>query len=121
MDFDERDFDEMSEANNQQQPQSPVEVILGIREELAEFQRNGGREALLAKLRENRKADLLATLQGPDPFGLDFVIEHLRDRGLIPPAPPRWLGKATAGPRRRRRQRKRDALGPTGYPKAGLT
>jgi len=110
MAFGVRDFGERDEN---ERDKSPVEVILGIREELAEFQRNGGREALLAKLRETRERDLLATMQGPDPFGLDFVIEHLRDRGVIPPPPPRWR-KAVASPQPRRRRRQRDALGPTG-------
>jgi hypothetical protein len=100
-----RDFGERDE-NERRRHQSPVDVILGIREELAEFQRNGGRQALLAKLRETREADLRATMRGPDPFGLDFVIEYLRDRGLIPPAPSRWRVKAPAIPRRRRRQRR---------------
>ena len=37
------------EALSRETPdESPVDVILGIREELAEFQRNGGRQALLA-------------------------------------------------------------------------
>ena len=98
-----RDFDES------EQRQSPVDVVLGIREELAEFRRNGGKRALLAKLRETREADLRATMRGPDPFGLDPVVEYLRDRGLIPPAPSRWPVKAVASRPRRRRRRRRDA------------
>jgi hypothetical protein len=85
MDFETRDFGERDEngQRRQQQQSSPVDVALGIREELAEFQRNGGREALLARLRASREKDLRITMQGPDPFGLDFVVEYLRDRGLI--------------------------------------
>ena len=100
MDFKARDFGE-----DDRRRLSPVDVVLGIREELAEFQKAGGREALLARLRASREEDLRATMRGPDPFGLDLVVEHLRDRGLIPPAPSRWLVKATASPRRRRRPR----------------
>ena len=81
MDFGARDFGERDE--NEQRRQSPVDVILGIREELAEFRRNGGRQALLAKLRASREKDLLTTMSGPDPFGLDPVIEYLEQRGLI--------------------------------------
>ena len=108
MDFEARDFGE-GEQQRRQQQQSPVDVILGIREELAEFQKAGGRQALLAKLRETREADLRATMRGPDPFGLDPVVEYLRDRGLIPPAPSRWPVKAVASRPRRRRRRRRDA------------
>jgi hypothetical protein len=70
MDFRARDFGETSlgETDEQQQHQSPVDVILGIREELAEFRRNGGRQALLAKLREAREGDLRATMRGPEPI-----------------------------------------------------
>ena len=91
MDFDERDFGERDEN---ERDKSPVEVILGIREELAEFQRNGGGEALLARLRETRERDLLVSMQGPDPLGIDFAIEYLEERGVIrrldsqPPRPP---------------------------------
>jgi hypothetical protein len=106
MDFDERDF---GERDKNERDKSPVEVILGIREELAEFKKAGGREALLAKLRETRERDLRASMIGPDPFGLDFVIEYLRDRGVIPQALPRWQGKAVASRPRRRRRRRRDA------------
>jgi hypothetical protein len=78
-----RDFDE-----SERRQSSPVEVVLGIREELAEFRRNGGKQALLAKLRASREKDLLTTLRGPDPFepalsGPGSVIEYLEQRGLI--------------------------------------
>ena len=44
------------EALSRETPdESPVDVILGIREELAEFRRNGGKQALLAKLRASRE------------------------------------------------------------------
>ena len=78
--------------------QSPVDVILGIREELAEFRRNGGKRALLAKLREAREKDLLATMRGPDPFGLDPVLKYLEQRGLIRlgPRPRPRRSRATA-------------------------
>jgi hypothetical protein len=92
MDFEARDFGERDENERRQ---SPVDVILGIREELAEFRRNGGRQALLAKLRASREKDLLITMSGPDPFGLDPVIEYLEERGLI---------RIERRPRRRRRR-----------------
>jgi hypothetical protein len=66
---------------------------------------------------------LLQTMRGLDPgsferalAGPDGIIEHLRDRGVIPPpARPRWLGKppaggvVLAGPPGRRRRRQQDS------------
>jgi hypothetical protein len=97
-----RDFGEANDRR--QQPQSPVGVVLGIREELAEFRRNGGKQALLAKWRKACEEALLQTMRGLDPgsfeqalAGPDGIIEHLRDRGVIPPARSRWPGKPPAG------------------------
>ena len=99
MDFEAMDFGARDENERDKSlvDIDPVNVILGIREELAEFRRNGGRQALLAKLRETREADLLATMQGPDPLGLDYVIEYLEERGVIHRRP-------VPGPKRRRRK-----------------
>ena len=93
--LEELSLEALSRETPDERRQSPVDVILGIREELAEFRRNGGKRALLAKLREAREKDLLATMRGPDPFGLDPVIEYLEERGLI---------RIERRPRRRRRR-----------------
>jgi hypothetical protein len=72
----------------QQQPQSPVDVVLGIREELAEFRRNGGKQAMRTKWRK-ACGEALSSLASPE---LSFeqalaepggIIEYLRDRGVI--------------------------------------
>jgi len=77
-----RDFDES------EQRQSPVDVVLGIREELAEFRRNGGKQAMRAAMRKACEEALLQTMRGPDPFepalsGPGSVIEYLEQRGVI--------------------------------------
>jgi len=85
--LEELSLEALSRETPDERRQSPVDVILGIREELAEFRRNGGKRALLAKLREAREKDLLATMRGPDPFGLDPVLKYLEQRGLIRSSP----------------------------------
>ena len=96
--LEELSLEAMSRETPDERRQSPVDVILGIREELAEFRRNGGKRALLAKLREAREKDLLATMRGPDPFGLDPVLKYLEQRGLIRlgPRPRPRRSRATA-------------------------
>jgi hypothetical protein len=122
------------ESGNEQQQSpvdiDPVNVILGIREELAEFKKAGGKEALRAAMRKACEEALLQTMRGLDPDSFeralsepDGIIEHLRDRGVIPPPPSRWKtaeGRVaaspqagTANPRRRRRRKQEDALGRT--------
>jgi hypothetical protein len=54
-----------------------VEVILGIRKDLAEFQRTLGKKAWRAMMRAACEATLWS--QVPD---LSVVTEHLRDRGF---------------------------------------
>jgi hypothetical protein len=90
----------------------PVKAILDIREELAEFRRNGGKQALRAKWRAACEEALVQTMRDPVSFEAALsepggIIEYLRDRGVIPPAPSRWPVKApaVASPRRRRRRR----------------
>ena len=85
------------ESTDEQQQQhtagkpSPVDVIISIREELAEFQRNSSKQALRDAMREACKEALLQAVSHPGthPTDIDPVVEHLRDRGLIPPAPSR--------------------------------
>ena len=79
------DFGSMDSGEIEQQRQSPVDVILGIRKELAEFQKAGGRQALLATLREAREDDLRRAAAGcPDcPDSEPLVVEYLEQRGLI--------------------------------------
>jgi hypothetical protein len=92
----------------------PVKVVLGIREELAEFRRNGGKQALRAKWRAACEEALVQTMRDPVSFEAALsepggIIEYLRDRGVIPPAPSRWPVKAPAVASPRRRRRRRDA------------
>ena len=92
---------QQQQQRRQQQPPPPVEVVLGIREELAEFQRNGGKQALRAKWRAACEEALVQTMRDPVSFEAALsepggIIEYLRDRGVIPPAPSRWPVKAPA-------------------------
>ena len=109
-----RDFGERDKNERDKSPVDidPVNVILGIREELAEFRRNGGKQALRAKWRAACEEALVQTMRDPVSFEAALsepggIIEYLRDRGVIPPAPSRWPVKApaVASPRRRRRRR----------------
>jgi len=87
------------EALSRETPdESPVDVILGIREELAEFRRNGGKRALRAKWRKACEEALLQTMRGPDPFEPALSGpqprcgrhgQHLRQCWSAPPHPPR--------------------------------
>jgi hypothetical protein len=93
MGFGARDFaaarnENKQQPQQQQRRQSPVDVILGIREELAEFKKAGGKQALRAKWRKACEEALLRTMHGPDPFEPALsepggVIEYLEHRGLI--------------------------------------
>jgi hypothetical protein len=110
--LEELSLEALSRETPDERRQSPVDVLLGIRKELAEFRRNGGKQALLAKWRKACGEALLQTMHSPDfetalsePGG---IIEHLRDRGVIPPAPSRWPVKAPATASRPRRRRRRD-------------
>ena len=71
---------------------SPVDVVINILKDLAEFQRTSSKQALRDAMREALQASLLQAVRRPgtDPTGDgDPVMEHLQDRGLIPPAPSR--------------------------------
>ena len=99
MAFGVRDFGERDEN---ERDKSPVDVILGIREELAEFRRNGGKQAMRAAMRKACEEALLRTMHGGDPDSFEQalsepggIIEYLRDRGLI---------RAERRPRNRRRR-----------------
>jgi hypothetical protein len=103
-----RDFGERDKNERDKSPVDidPVNVILGIREELAEFRRNGGKQALRATMRKACEEALLQTMRGTDPDSFERalsepggIIEYLRDRGVIPPV------GAASRPRRRRRRR----------------
>jgi hypothetical protein len=59
------------------EPQSPVDVILGIRKELKEFQQNSSPQALRAEWKAACEAAL--RLDGPP----DEIIEYLEYRGLV--------------------------------------
>jgi hypothetical protein len=107
------------EATDEQQQHtagkpSPVDVVVNIL--MAEFQRTSSKQALRDAMREALQASLLQAVRRPgtDPTGDgDPVMEHLQDRGLIPPAPSRASrikastasnsAKTTAGHSKRRR------------------
>jgi hypothetical protein len=98
-------LEELSLEAPDEQQQSPVDVIINIRKELAEFRRNSSKEALRAEWREACEAALLQAV-GSDPFGLDPVIEYLEQRGVIRSSPrprPRRssLPKTASRPNRR--------------------
>jgi|SRR6516165_5410851 hypothetical protein len=74
----------------EEQHQSPVDVVISIRKELAEFQRTSSKQAWRAELREACKEALLQQAAG----GLDIrpVVEYLEQRGLIRSKPSRaWV------------------------------
>ena len=67
---------------------SPVDVINGIREELAEFRRTSSKEALRERLREELRAACKEALRRtaddpPDHPNIEQVVEYLQQRGLI--------------------------------------
>ena len=67
---------------------SPVDVINGIREELAEFRRTSSKEALRERLREELRAGCKEALRRtaddpPDHPNIEQVVEYLQQRGLI--------------------------------------
>ena len=91
MDFEAMDFGARDENERDKSlvDIDPVNVILGIREELAEFRRNGGKQALRAAMRKACEEALLRTTHGPVPFETALsepggIIEYLRNRGSDP-------------------------------------
>jgi hypothetical protein len=67
--------------------QSPVDVVLDIRKELAEFQRTSSSKAFREKIREELNAACKAALRqaAESPGGLNIkpIVEYLQERGLI--------------------------------------
>ena len=85
---------------------SPVDVIINIRKELAEFQKAGGRQALLAELREAGKEDLRRATHCPDYPDIESIVEYLQERGLIRSGSrrtrkTRMVGETAGRPKRR--------------------
>jgi hypothetical protein len=75
------------------QPQSPVDVIIGLRKELAEFQKVSSKEALREALRKELRASCKEALQRgavtadcPDGYpNFEPIVEYLQERGVIKP------------------------------------
>jgi hypothetical protein len=67
------------EATNEQQ-QSPVDVVVNIRKDLAEFQQNSSKQALRKAMREACEEAFLRTAGHID---IDPVVEYLKERGVI--------------------------------------
>jgi hypothetical protein len=74
------------EAMDEQQQQSPVDVVTKIREELAEFQHISSKQALREAMREACKEALLRTVSHT---GFHPVVDHLKQRRLIRSGPRR--------------------------------
>jgi len=78
-------------ATGNGQPQSPADVIIGLRKDLAEFQRTSSKEALREALRKELRAAckeaLLRTAAAdcPDYPNIEPLVEYLQERGLIRP------------------------------------
>src|SRR6516162_2594200 len=79
-------------ATGNRQPQSPADVIIGLRKDLAEFQttssREAWREALRRELREACEEALQRAGAGadrPDYPNIEPLVEYLQERGLIRP------------------------------------
>jgi len=74
-------------ATGNGQPQSPADVIIGLRKDLAEFQRTSSKEALRKELRAACKEALLRTAAAdcPDYPNIEPLVEYLQERGLIRP------------------------------------
>ena len=78
------------------QPQSPADVIIGLRKDLAEFQRTSSKEALRKALRKELRAAckeaLLRTAAGADREAdgssypnIEPIVEYLQERRLVRP------------------------------------
>jgi hypothetical protein len=69
---------------------SPVDVIIGLRKDLAEFRKTSSKEALRKELREACREALLraAAADGHDGPGcptIEPIVEYLQERGLVRP------------------------------------
>jgi hypothetical protein len=77
-------------ATGNGQPQSPVDVIIALRKELAEFQKVSSKEALREELRAACKEALqrgavAGCPDGPSYPNIEPIVEYLTERGLIRP------------------------------------
>jgi len=72
--------------------QSPVDVIIGLRKDLAEFQKISNKQALRETLRKELRAACKEALHRagagadrPDYPNIEPIVEYLTERGLIRP------------------------------------
>ena len=72
--------------------QSPVDVIIGLRKDLAEFQKISNKQALRETLRKELRAACKESLHRaaagadrPDYPNIEPIVEYLTERGLIRP------------------------------------
>src|SRR6516225_7288540 len=85
-------------ATGNGQPQSPADVIIGLRKDLAEFQRTSSKEALRETLRKELREACEEALQRAAAAGaaaaaagcpsypnIEPIVEYLQERGLIRP------------------------------------
>jgi hypothetical protein len=80
-------------ATGNSQPQSPVDVIIEMRKDLAEFRRTGNSQALRKKAREELRAACIDALQRgaaagadrPDYPNIEPIVEYLQERRLVRP------------------------------------
>jgi len=79
-------------ATGNGQPQSPADVIIGLRKDLAEFQRTSSKEALREALRKELRAACKEALHRagagadrPDYPNIEPIVEYLQERGAIRP------------------------------------
>ena len=61
--------------------QSPVDVVIGIRKDLEEFQRRGGKQALRAEMQAACRDALLRTVSDPDADAV--IVAYLEQRELL--------------------------------------
>jgi len=64
---------------------SPVDVVINILKDLAEFQRTSSKQALRDAMREALRESLLQAVRHPGthPIDIDPVVEYLKERGVI--------------------------------------
>ena len=85
-------------ATGNGQPQSPADVIIGLRKDLAEFQRTSSKEALREALRKELREACEGALQRASAAGaaaaaagcpsypnIEPIVEYLQERGAIRP------------------------------------
>ena len=79
-------------ATGNGQPQSPADVIIGLRKDLAEFQRTSSKEVLREALRKELRAACKEALHRagagadrPDYPNIEPIVEYLQERGAIRP------------------------------------